>query len=107
MSFKEGFLEGLELPPSYTVSEWADLHVMFEDDMKATGYEGTSIGKLDHFRNTFQKAEELAHIEITTFELFTLHKKHLNVIPCHKVLTDRKLLIIFARFPLVRNTLLF
>lgn len=46
---------------------WSDLHKMFEEDMHASGHAHCICG-IDHFRNTFKKAAELSHMEMTTLK---------------------------------------
>lgn len=48
--------------------EWKEMHKMYVDDMSAAGYGVDTICKIDHFRNIFKTAEELAHMQMTTFK---------------------------------------
>jgi len=47
---------------------WCDLYRQFEVDMTSAGYCEADICGPDHFRITFQKAEELSHLAMTTFK---------------------------------------
>lgn len=47
---------------------WVDLYQMFVADMQASGHQAREVCGIDYFRNTFNKAEELAHMQMTTFK---------------------------------------
>lgn len=47
---------------------WRDLHKQFCEDMLAAGYGEADVCVLDYFRQVFNTAEELLHMEMTTYK---------------------------------------
>lgn len=47
---------------------WKDLYSQFVDDMRAAGHGNEDICGVDYFRQTFDTAEELADMEMTTYK---------------------------------------